>query len=155
MDTCDFECLKLPWSCPSNMIVSTCRKLWCLSAPKVNLIPCFFPEMLQRFCKVLFWILWHDWTYKPKLIASTCRKVWSRSACQKSNFIPTVFLEILERLQNCTLSMPEYGYQKRRYQLVENFDVYLHAKNQIYHYPLSWDTAKILQTWYFQYFKHA
>ena len=40
--------------------------------------------------------------------------------------------------------MPGYSHQKR-YQFVENFDVYLHAKNQIYPY-LSWCIAKILQT---------
>ena len=34
---------------------------------------------------------------------------------------------------------------KNCYQLVENSDVYLHAKSQIYSSPISWDISKILQ----------
>ena len=48
-----------------------------------------------------------------------------------------------------------YDHQKRRYQLIENFDVYLHVKNQIYLSPPFRDIAKLLQTWYFGYFGHA
>ena len=43
-------------------------------------------------------------------------------------------LEILQRYSKVaifgTLCMPGYGYQKRWYQLVENFDVNLHTQNQ-------------------------
>ena len=34
---------------------------------------------------------------------------------------------------------------------MENFDVCLHAKNQVYPLPLSWNITKILQTCYFGY----
>ena len=37
--------------CPSYMIVSAYRNLWCLSAQKIIFILNFFLEILQRFCK--------------------------------------------------------------------------------------------------------
>ena len=83
--------------------------------------------------------------------------------------IPNLRFEILQRY--CTLNfkyfrhawsrlsnmmgISGYDHQKRRYQLIENSDVYLHAKNQIYLSPASRDIAKLLQTWYFGYFGHA
>ena len=36
-----------------------------------------------------------------------------------------------------TLAMPGYAYPKWQYQLVENFDAYLHVKNTLHHSPLS------------------
>ena len=48
--------------------------------------------------------------------------------------------------------MPSYGHQNR-YQLVENFDVILHAKNQIYPLFLSWNITDIPT--YTEYFEHA
>ena len=47
-----FEYFRFAWSHPSNMIVSTCRKLWFLSAPKSNFILHLFFETLQRFWKL-------------------------------------------------------------------------------------------------------
>ena len=43
-----------------------------------------------------------------------------------------------------TLGMPDHISQKWEYQLMENFDVYLYAKNQFYPELLPWDIAKIL-----------
>ena len=50
-----------------------------------------------------------------------------------------------------TLGMSGNEHQKWWYQLAWNFNVYLHAKNQIYPVPLPWNVAKILQTCYFGY----
>ena len=73
---------------------------------------------------------------------------------QKINFIFPLFLEVLQRICNIvilgTLDMPGYSQQKWCYQLVENLDIYIHAKNQAYSSPVSSDIAKILQTWYFR-----
>ena len=41
-----------------------------------------------------------------------------------------------------------------KYQLVGNFDIFLHAKNQLHPSPLSWYIVKILQT-HFGCFEHA
>ena len=37
------------------------------------------------------------------------------------------------------LDMPGHAHPKWYYQLVEDFDAYLHDKNKFYHLPLSWD----------------
>ena len=54
----------------------------------------------------------------------------------KNNFISPFFLEILQICYEIvilgTLGIPDYGHQKCWYQLVENLDDNLHAKNQIY-----------------------
>ena len=60
---------------------------------------------------------------------------------QKINFIPSIFFEIMQRSYKLvilgTLGMTGYDQYKRYYQLVENFDIYLHAKNDIYSSPVS------------------
>ena len=75
---------------------------------------------------------------------------------KKKNFIPPFFYEMLLIYCNlvilATLSMPGFDHQKRSYKLVENFEDYLHAKNQIYPSLLFWKIAKILQACYFGYF---
>ena len=48
-----FECFRDDWPYPSNIKGSVCRKNWCLSALKINSIPHFIHEKLQRFCKLL------------------------------------------------------------------------------------------------------
>ena len=60
---------------------------------------------------------------------------------QKINFIPPFYLEMSK--QHCkpvisgALGMPGYGHHKQLNQLVENVDVYLLTKNQIYPSPIS------------------
>ena len=53
----------------------------------------------------------------------------------KIKFNPPFFFEILQRYCKLvilgTLGMPGHGQQKQWYHLVEKFDVYLHARNQI------------------------
>ena len=55
---------------------------------------------------------------------------------QKTKFILHIFLEILQRYCKLivlgTLGMPGYANEKWYYQLVENFRVYLQAKNQLH-----------------------
>ena len=70
----------------------------------------------------------------------------------KINFIPPFFLEILQRCWTCHSGY--FGHVwllplKRWYQLAENFNIYFLPKNQIYSFPLSWNIAKMLKTYYF------
>ena len=90
------------------------------------------------------------------MVVSICRKCVGLSA-QKINFIPLFYLEILQDFVNvlfwvlwASLNMPN----KIDGQLVEKINVYLHVKNQVPHSFLSWDVAKILQT-YSGYFGHV
>ena len=57
---------------------------------------------------------------------------------QKTNFITPFFLKIVKRNGKLvilgTLGMPGYANPKWYYQLVENFRVYLQAKNQLQSY---------------------
>ena len=75
---------------------------------------------------------------------------------QKINFIAYCFLETLQRycivVVLSTLGMPSCTHQIWQYQRFEYFEVYL-CKNQLYLLLLSRDTAKILQTCYFKYFR--
>ena len=54
-----------------------------------------------------------------------------------------------------TLCMSGYSHQKQWYYFVEDFDIYLPAKNHYHSSVLSRDIAKILQTCYFRYFGHT
>ena len=76
---------------------------------------------------------------------------------QAIKFTPHFFLEILERYCSkhvilANLRMPGQNQQKWQYQFVENFDVYLHAKNKLQLSPLPYgyfghaypDTPKII-----------
>ena len=57
---------------------------------------------------------------------------------QKFNFILHVFLEILQRYCELvilgTFGMSGYAHPKWYYQLVENFDFFLHAENELHHF---------------------
>ena len=67
---------------------------------------------------------------------------------QKIKFMPPFLQDILQRY--CKLVI--LGTLKKRwYQLccLENFGVYLHAKNQVHSSPLFWNITKTWQTWNF------
>ena len=54
LQTFHFESFEHDWPCPPKLMVSTCRKIWCLSAwQKKKIIPHIFLEMLQRYCKLV------------------------------------------------------------------------------------------------------
>ena len=77
---------------------------------------------------LLFWVFKHAWLHTPRKILSTCKK--RLFICrQKINFIPHVFLEILQSYANIlfwVLLVCLAGHTKN--ELGENFDVYLYAK---------------------------
>lgn len=85
------------------------------------------------------------------MIVSPCTNPWCLSA-QNISFIPQRFCTVVIL---GALNMPGYGHLKQWNQLLENYDVHFHAKNQIYPSTLSRNIAKILQTYYFWYFGHA
>ena len=67
---------------------------WCLSAQKSNIIPHFFLEILQRFCKTCYsGHFGHDWLSPPTLILSTCRKVRCLPGCKKLTSFLCFFLK--------------------------------------------------------------
>ena len=154
---------------------STCRKRWCLSVWKnqlhhvlfswaiANIQPdplfCFplmakrcagneISKILQNFC---FEYFRHALPFPSDMIVSPCTKPWCLSA-QNINFIPQRFCTVVIL---GALNMPGYGHLKQWNQLLENYDVHFHAKNQIYPSTLSRNIAKILQTCYFVYMGHV
>ena len=115
----------------------------------------------KAFANLLFWVL-GSWIAMPTKIYSMTLQESLKSICmQKSNFIPPFFLEILQR--HCklrailrTFGMLGYGHKNVGIRkLAGNFDVYLHAKNQVYPSLLSWNLAKIMWTCFFGYSGHA
>ena len=93
----------------------------------------------SRYCKDftnLFLIFFgHKSIYPSKLMVSTYRKVWCLSPCKKStSSLPSLLRYCIGKFCKFdifgTLGMPDHGHLKRWYQLVENFNAYLHAKNQ-------------------------
>lgn len=139
-----FECFRDDWPYPSNIKGSVCRKNWCLSALKINSIPHFIHEKLQRFCKLL-------------ILGSL--NLSHHAHQQKKHLHPSFFIEALQRycklLILSTLSIPDCVHQKRWYKATEKFDVYLQAKCQIYSSRPSGNIASRLQTCYFGYFLDA
>ena len=132
---------------PSTMIVLTCRRLWCLFALKINLIPPFFPESIARILQTCYFEYFgHDWPCPPKLIASYCCKFWCLSTW-KSQLHPSLlssdFANILQIAILDTFNIPDYGQENRWYQLVENVGVYPHAKTSNLSIATSRDFTKI------------
>ena len=72
------------------------------------------------------------------------------------SFIAHFFLKILQRNSKRVslgkLSIPGHTNLKWWHEFEETFDIYLHAKNQLYLSCFLWDNAKILQTYCFGYF---
>ena len=148
------------------MIVSSCRKLWC-PCVEINLWETFmlicmkkstsFLRCWKSIANLLFWELWECLTISIKIKASTWRNLIYLQA--KINFIPHVFLEILQICCKLvilgTSGMTGYTHPKRYYlhHLVENFRACLQAKNQFF--MLSWKYCKDIHTSHFRYFGHA
>ena len=133
------------------MIVSIWGNIWRLSPGKEITSSLTFS---LRYCKdivnLLFWVLWAYLLRTPKVLLSTYRKLLCLSAGKEINLISHAFLEILQiskLLTLGTLGISGYKPPKRQYSLIENFDVYLHAKNKLHHSLPSWDITfwKILQ----------
>ena len=146
-----------------------CPKCWnqlvaIICMQKINLISNFFLRYCKDIAILLFWELWTS-SFTPSL--RYCKDIvnllfWVLCAClathtqsdtinlwktfvfisrQKINVIIHAFLEILQicKLILGTLGMPGYKPPNCWYRLVEDFDVYLHAKNKLHHSLLSWD----------------
>ena len=138
-------------SVKSISLVSTYFKLWYLTALKINFVPHFF----HNFANLLFWVLW-AW-----LTTSTYQSLGQVDVYlhAKIDFISPFFLNILQKYYKFgmlgTLGILGYDHQKWWSYCLENFDVYLHGKNEFYPSPHSWNIAKILQTCYYGYFGHV
>ena len=67
LQTCYFGCFGHAWVCTPKVILSTCRKLSCLSAvKKINLIFKVFLKILQGYTNFLFWVFGHACYVYPK-----------------------------------------------------------------------------------------
>ena len=66
--TCYFEYFGNAWLRPSNVIVLTCRKLWCLSAQKVNSSLTSFLRYCKDFANLLFLVLWAWLAISTKIV---------------------------------------------------------------------------------------
>ena len=88
----------------------------CLSVQKINFIPQFFIETLQRFCFLFLQTSYigyfvYTWLLPPKTTKSTSRKLYA-----KGKVISHLFHEILQRYRNLVvlgiLGMPGHSHQK-------------------------------------------
>ena len=74
----------------------------------------------------------HVWPWPPKLIVINLYQSLMFICMKQINFIPPFFFEILQRYHKLvilgTLGILGYGHQKQWYKVVENFNVYFHAK---------------------------
>ena len=72
------------WLSTFKVVLSTCRKLSCLSAGKTSTPhPTFFFETLQIYANSYFGNFGHTRLRTPNKIPSTCRKLLCLSGCQK------------------------------------------------------------------------
>ena len=133
----------VPWTCLAISIKKDNAylwKLWCLSAcKKWTLFLTYFLKYCKDITNLLLWVLWQclimpinnysitlQETLMPKVLKSTYRKLWCLSTVKKSTSSFTF------SLRYC------YTHPRWQCQLVEDFDVYLHAKNKLHHSFLSW-----------------
>ena len=140
---------------PSKIIVSVCKKLSCLSACKKSTSSL---ASFLRYCKeianLLFWVISACLATHTENDSINLKKSLMFTCKQKINFILPVFLEILQRYCKLvvlgTFNKPGYTHLKY-YHLVENFRIYLQAKETLQ----SHDFLKDMQTSYFGYFGHV
>ena len=84
---------------------------------KMNCIPNFFFEILQRFANLLLWVLWECFimlinndsitlqeTLVPKVLKWTCRPFWL-SACKKSTYLSLLLWHVVKTLHTCYLQL--------------------------------------------------
>ena len=91
-------------------------------------------QLLQTCC---FGYFGHAWLGTPKLMISICRKFLCLSAGKKSISCFSGDASKICKLILSNLGMSGYTRPKLQYQLVEDLDVYLHAKNKFHHSLLS------------------
>ena len=114
---------------------------------------------IEKFAILLFWV----WLAMPTMHAYhawACRDVFCcLSASKKKQLYPSLLSWDMQRYFQLvilgTLGISSYDHQKRLYQLLKNFGVYLYAKNQLYLSNLSWHIALILEICYFGYLRHV
>ena len=125
-----FKIWAYAWPHTPKMIKSISTNHWSLSAVKKSIS--FFTFSL-RYCKEIvnlsFWVL------------LTCLATHMQSTKPTSS--PILFhsgdiAKICKLLIFGTLGMPG-SHTQNDYHFVENFNVYLHAKNTLHHSLLSWD----------------
>ena len=98
---------------------------------KNNCILPVFLEILQRYCKlVVFGTFGHVWLRTPKVILSSCKRLLCFSADKKSTSLPMLLWRYCKDMQTYFryFGHPWLHSPKKQYKLVEDFDVYLHAK---------------------------
>ena len=113
MQTCYFEYFENAWSCPSIMIVSPCRKMWCPKCwnQRVGNFTVYLHAKDQfhlisflRYCKdianLLFWELWECLITLINIIVSICSKLSCLSVYEKSTSSITSFLRYCNKIAN-------------------------------------------------------
>ena len=143
-----FEYYKHASLLPSNMIVPTWSKIWCLFLRKsTSSLTFFFEDTAKAFANLLFWPQWH------KLIASTCRNFLIYM--QKISFSSLVFLEILQRCWNLLFWVFKHAWLGPSKTMVSALRklwcLSSYEKALIFHLFFT----KIFQTYYYNYFRHA
>lgn len=104
------------WPCPPKLIVSTCRKIWCLSAciKSSSTLPSFL-----RSCKdtanLLFWVLWTCLATPVKRDSINLWNHWCLPACKKASSCLTSFLKYRKDIVNFSgcFGMPDKSHQKK------------------------------------------
>ena len=120
------------------MIVSLWRNLWCLTVGKKSTSSF---TLSLRICKdiadLLFWEFWAWLAMHTQKDTIKLKKIFLFIVKQKIKILTHVFqgdiAKICKLLILGTLGMPAYAHPKWYYQIVENFDVYLHAINTLHH----------------------
>ena len=76
LHTCNFWYSGHAWLCTTKVIVSTCRKLLCLSACKKSTS---YPTFFSGYCKDMqtsyFGFFGHVWLHTSKMTVITCKKL--------------------------------------------------------------------------------
>ena len=119
--------------------------MFCIKMEHKSRCDTFFVNILQKHYSFYFGYSGHVWPLPTKTIMPTSKnsdvylhaKTWTLSVTFLGNIVKILqacYFEQFENVWSCPSIMIVLPCRKQKYwnELVGNFDVYLHAKNQIY-----------------------
>ena len=101
LQTCHLDCFGYDVPHPPQLIIPTCRKVWCYLHVKNQLhlsLLSWDIGMILQTC--YFWYFGDVWLWPPKRMVLACRRLWCVSSCNKWNISLASFLKYCQDIAN-------------------------------------------------------
>ena len=101
LQTFHFESFEHDWPCPPKLMVSTCRKIWCLSAwQKKKDHPTYLSWDVAKILQTCYSSYFGDaWIWPKKAMVSACRKLWYLFSYKTQIYASSLFWDLAKVLQ--------------------------------------------------------